>query len=215
MDNPVEQPDITPAQPATNDGDSLLTEAPKAVDENSETTLEAEGNTTDEGADTDAEEGGSDDQSVADYQDFTAPEGMQLDNELLEQAVPLFKEAGLSQEMAQKFVELQASAVEKMSSAAVENYTKQMEEWQTQSKNDKEFGGDKFEESIATARVALDKLGTPELTQLLNDVGVGNHPEMIRFMIKVGRQLKEDVPGSALTTGNVEKDRVSTLYPKS
>lgn len=215
MPDPVEQPNITPAEPATtNNGDSLLTDSPKAVDENSEQTLEAEETTTDEGAETDADkEGDESDSPVTDYQDFTVPEGMQLDTELLEQAKPLFKEAGLSQEMAQKFVELQAGAIEKANGAGIEAYNRQMEEWQTQSKNDKEFGGEKFEESIATARIALDKLGTPELTKVLDDVGVGNHPEMIRFMMKVGRQLKEDVPGSALTTGNAEKDRVTTMYP--
>jgi hypothetical protein len=206
-------PSITPAEAAGPDtGDSLLTEPPKAVDAEA---VDAE-KTSDAPDTTDAEEESSDEggEDTGEYQDFTAPEGMELDTTLLEQAVPLFKEAGLSQEMAQKFIDLQASTVQQMNEANVEAYTNQMKEWQNQSMNDKEFGGDKFEESVATARLAIEKLGTPELTKLMDDVGVGNHPEMIRFMHKVGSRLKEDVPGQTGAKSAAAKDRVSTMYPE-
>ena len=80
------------------------------------------------------------------------------------------------------------------------------------SKSDSEFGGDGFNENIAAAKSALDKFGTPELTKLMDDFGVGNHPEMIRFMVRVGRQTMEDVPGGGAPQGD-SKSAVDVLYP--
>jgi hypothetical protein len=87
------------------------------------------------------------------------------------------------------------------------------QDWREQSQNDSEFGGDKFEESIAVARTAIAKFGTPELKQLLDEHGVGNHPEVIRFMVKVGKLTAEDVPGTTGAQVTPEQDRVKQLYP--
>ena len=65
----------------------------------------------------------------------------------------------------------------------------------------------------AIARTAVDKFGTPELKELLVSHGVGNHPEMIRFMVKVGKLTGEDVPGGVTVPSNPAADRVSILYP--
>lgn len=85
--------------------------------------------------------------------------------------------------MAQRFQD-QASAIQ--------------QQWADAAKADKEFGGDKFDENLATAQKALDKFGTPELTQFLIDTGLGKHPELIRAFVKVGRAVSED----SLVTGN-------------
>ena len=51
------------------------------------------------------------------------------------------------------------------------------ETWVASSTADKEFGGDKLQENLATAKKARDAFGTPELTTLLNKTGLGNHPK--------------------------------------
>ncbi len=140
---------------------------------------------------------------------------MKLDAELLGQATPLFKELGLSQEQAQKLVDFQAANAAKAQQSRQEAFSNLINKWQTDAKADKEFGGDKFEESVGIARLAVNKFGTPAFKQLMEDHGVGNHPEMIRFMLNIGRTLKEDVPGATGGAAPGKTDRVSILYPQS
>jgi len=147
------------------------------------------------------------------YTDFTLPKDMQLDEALLADAIPIFKDLGLTQQQAQKLVDFQAKYVEANSAKQIESFNELTTRWQEASKIDKEFGGDKFDESIAIAQSAIDKFGTPELKQLLDDHGVGNHPELIRFMVKVGKLTVEDVPSAKGTRVSPELDRVQQLYP--
>lgn len=147
------------------------------------------------------------------YADFVMPEGVTVDETLLAEAVPLFKEMGLTQEQAQKLVDFQAKQVQAGSQKQVDAFNQLMSDWREQSKNDSEFGGEKFEENVKVAQAAISAYGTPELKQLLEDHGVGNHPEVVRFMVRVGRTLKEDVPGSTGAVTSPAADHVSILYP--
>jgi hypothetical protein len=197
----------TGVQTETGAGD----ETPPAAVENSDA-----GNTADDtgGSDTTGQETGEGSQTAPDtYADFAMPEGVTVDSELLAEATPIFKELGLTQEQAQKLVDFQAKQVQASSQSQVDAFNQLMNDWQEQAKNDKEFGGDKFEENIGIARSAIDKFGTPELKQLLEEHGVGNHPEVIRFMVKVGKLTAEDVPGGTTTPTSKAQDRVSLLYP--
>lgn len=199
----------TGVQPDTNNTDAG--QAPAAV-EGSDA-----GNTADDtgGNDTTGQlTDGEGSQTVPDtYADFAMPEGVTVDSALLSEATPLFKELGLTQEQAQKLVDFQAKQVQASSQSQVDAFNQLMNDWQEQSRNDKEFGGDKFDENIAVARSAIDKFGTPELKQLLEEHGVGNHPEVIRFMVKIGKLTAEDVPGGTTTPTSKAQDRVSLLYP--
>jgi hypothetical protein len=157
---------------------------------------------------------GDDKTSPESYSDFTLPEGVELDEALMAKATPIFKELNLSQEDAQKLVDLQAEMVQEGARSQGESFNQLMKDWQNESANDKEFGGDKFEENIGIAKLAIDKFGTPELKELMEDHGVGNHPEMIRFMWKIGSLLKEDVPGGISNATSEKKSRTDILYPK-
>lgn len=201
-DGSVDNPAVTPGQESTD-----------AVDTGDAGTAEGDAGTDgDKGADN-AVEGGDQSTSSETYADLQMPEGVNLDQTLLDGAVPLFQKYNVSKEDAQAFADLQASQVQASQTGQAEAFNQLKLDWQDQSKNDKEIGGDKFEQSVSDARGALDKFGTPELTKLLNDFGIGNHPEMIRFMSKVGSLTKEDVPGSTGSPTGGEKDRVSILYP--
>lgn len=175
----------------------------------------AEGAADDTGAaDADTGDTGEGSQTSPDtYADFVMPEGVEVDATMLTEATPLFKELGLTQDQAQKLVDFQAKQVQASSQSQVDTFNQLMKDWQDQAKNDKEFGGDKFEENVKVARSAIEKFGTPELKQLLEEHGVGNHPEVIRFMVKVGKLTAEDVPGGTTTPTSKAQDRVSLLYP--
>ena len=173
--------------------------------------LDADGNPIVDG-DADAGAEGSD--VVPDtYADFTMPEGVEFDEVALTEVTPLLKEVKATQEQAQKFADWYASKVQAGSQKQVDNFNQLMNDWREQSKNDGEFGGDKYDENVKIAQSAINKYGTSELKQLLNDHGVGNHPELVRFMVRVGRTLNEDVPGSTGNTSTQAEDAVSILYP--
>jgi len=159
-----------------------------------------------------AVEAGEQSTSIDSYADFSLPEGMQMDDATLSEVLPIFKEKGFTQEQAQAAVELYAAKVQAREQEQVAAFSKLMDDWRTQSANDKEFGGARFDESIKTARSALDKFGTPELKTLLEEHGVGNHPEVIRFMVKVGQLTREDSPGASGGPIGEQRDRASILY---
>jgi len=198
------------AEQQTTDGQKIDDNGEQESDDKSDDNADAE---SDDKSD-DKEAGESD--SEPEYSEFQLPEDMQVDNAILEKATPLFKEAGLTQEQAQQFVDIYAEQIQNHQAAQVEAFNQLRQDWQESSKNDSEFGGDKFDESIADARVALDKLGTPELVKLLNETGVGDHPEVIRLMKNIGSLVKEDRPASASGKGaSGEKSREEILYGNS
>lgn len=211
---------VLPAETDTGDAaqdSTILTQEQSSAtaDENTDTTTEeaATEATDTEGGDGDAGDGSQD--ATLDASAFTAPEGMELDTALIEQAIPLFKEAGISQEQSQKFVDLYAAKIQEVEQGKLDTFNQLRQDWVKQAKNDPEFGGDKFDENIASAKAALDKFGTPELSKLLNDFGVGDHPEMIRFMVSVGRMTQEDTPGNGVRKGAQTKSDTEILYPTS
>lgn len=126
---------------------------------------------------------------------LTLPEGSQMDDAGLKAFSEIARKADLSNDSAQLFLSELAPVMAQRfqdQAAAIQ------QQWADAAKADKEFGGDKFGENLATAQKAIDKFGTPELTQFLIDTGLGKHPELIRAFVKVGRVVSED----SLVTGN-------------
>ena len=60
------------------------------------------------------------------------------------------------------------------------------EEWGNELK--KEYGNS-FDEKVGLARRAVRAFGSDTLVDLLNESGLGNHPEMVRAFAKVGAEL--------------------------
>ena len=63
--------------------------------------------------------------------------------------------------------------------------------WIKQSQNDPEFGGRQFEQNLKLAKRAVDRFGGQKLRNVLEETGMGNHPEIIRCFWKVGRALTQ------------------------
>jgi len=120
--------------------------------------------------------------------EFAAPEGQALDANALAVFEPIAKELGLTQEQAQKLVDIYPQIQQQQAEA----WSKQIADWGEQVKADKEIGGDKFNASVGLAQRALDQFGNPELREYLNESGLGNHPALVRFCAKVGKSIAED-----------------------
>ncbi len=128
-------------------------------------------------------------QAAPEKYEFKAPEGKQFDAEVLTAYSEVARELNLSQEAAQRVLDAMAP---KMAERQVAQIEAVKAEWANTSKTDKEFGGEKLSENLSTAKKALDAFGTTELRTLLNESGLGNHPEVIRFMVRAGKAISED-----------------------
>ena len=140
--------------------------------------------------------------------DLKMPDGFELDKAAAEEFSSIAKELKLDQPTAQKLADVAA----KMQQRQVENHAKLVESWVETVKADKDIGGDKLDENLAVARKALETFGTPELRDVLNSTGFGNHPEIIKAFYKAGKAISEDgiVKGSAKTG---ETDPAKKLFP--
>lgn len=148
--------------------------------------------------------------------EFKLPDGVKLQGEALDELKATAKELGLTQEQAQKVADLGAKQAQAFTTQLMEYQRTQTAEWANATKADKEIGGDKLDENLGVAKKALDTYATPELKKLLNDSGLGNHPEVIRTFFKVGKAISED--GKIVTGSAGEKSRDATpianrLYP--
>jgi hypothetical protein len=140
--------------------------------------------------------------------EFAMPEGVQLDKTAADEFTAIAKELKLDQATAQKVADVGA----KMAQRQTEAHTKLVETWTEAVKSDKEIGGDKLAENLGVARKALDAFGTPELKDVLNATGFGNHPEVIKAFYKIGKAISEDrfVTGGAK---GPETDMAKRMFP--
>lgn len=141
------------------------------------------------------------------YGDFVLPEGQSADQAVMDAFKSLAAENGLSQEAAQKFVDLQAQLNQKQQQS-IAGITQQ---WAKDARADTEFGGAGFDRNVGLAQQALSAFGSPALTDLINQTGLGNHPEVIRTFWRIGRALSED--GRIVAGAGPRGDRLSALYP--
>jgi hypothetical protein len=126
--------------------------------------------------------------------DFKVPEGMSIDTGLVDKITPIFKEMGITQENAQKLVNAYAPYVQEQMKVQQDGLVKQHKEmvtgWMNESK--KELGANADTE-LAYAAKFINKFGSPALRDILDDTGVGNHPEVVKAFIKAGKMISEDV----------------------
>jgi hypothetical protein len=148
--------------------------------------------------------------------EFKLPEGVDLKGEALDELKAFAKEKGLTQEEAQKLADLGAKQAQGFAAQVVAQQKEATAKWAEETTSDKEIGGDKLPENLAVAKQALDKFGSPALKALLNQSGLGNHPEVVRFMVKAGKAISED--GRIISGDAGQSDRAKTplenrLYP--
>ena len=147
---------------------------------------------------------------------FELPEGVSMADETLEGLKTLAGDLKLDQDNANKVKDLGVEMLNKWNAAQEEAQAAMLKEWGEAAKADEDYGGAKFDENVAAAKTAMEKLVTanfikPEFKQFLNDSGLGNHPEMIRLFWKLSDQVSDD----GLVAGNpapTPKSRAEVLF---
>ena len=146
------------------------------------------------------------------YGEFSLPEGLRIDEAAFNDFAPLAKEFGLTQEQAQKLVDVAAGLVDRTTKTAEGVHAETIKKWADDSRNDAEVGGKDFDANLGIALAAIDKFGDDELKQILDASGFGNHPAVVRLFYRVGKAAGSD---AAVVTGTAVKaaNPLAAMYP--
>lgn len=144
--------------------------------------------------------------------EFQAGEGVELDAEALKDFEPVARELNLTNEQAQKLVDAYPKILAGVQQRQADAWQAQTEEWAATVKADKEIGGDKLTANLGVAQRALDTFGTLELKEYLNGTGLGNHPELVKAFVKVGKAMSEDGVVTGKESG--QRSAAEVLYGK-
>ena len=147
------------------------------------------------------------------YEKFSLPEGFDYDDGKVSEFTALARELNLTQEQAQKLVDLHVRHW-----LGFEEQTRaQNEAWSKQAMEDPEFGGQKFTQSLRDAHRFINVFGGEKLKLALDATGAGNHPEIFKAFARAGRILGEDQfvagSGAAGARGGTFADLANTIYP--
>ena len=124
------------------------------------------------------------------------PEGMEVDQDLLDEMAPHWKEKGTTRAEAQALADKYIAGLNKQAEAIQDTQAETINTWLEESTNDKDFGGANLDQNVALGRKALEAYGDDGLKKLMVETGVGNNLSMLKFMAKVGATVADDdVPG--------------------
>lgn len=144
--------------------------------------------------------------------EFTAGEGIELDGTAIQEFEPVARELNLTNEQAQKLVDMYPKIIASQEQRQAEAWQQQTEKWAADVKADKDIGGDNLPTNLSAAQRAIDQFGSPELKEYLNGTGLGNNPELVKFCVKVGKAMSED---NMVTAGNSgQRTAAEVLYGK-
>lgn len=191
---------------AKAEANAKAAEAAKAEETRRAALTQEERDAEDKAKADEAAKAGKKDGAPEKYEAFTVPEGVAIDAEITTAFEAKAKSLNLSQEDAQELIDLSARATLKDRNAFTEQVTQTQASWLAASQADKEFGGDNLAENMAVAKKALN-FATPEFKTMLTKSRLGDHPEMVRFMFRIGKAMSEDGFVRGQQAASAERDR--------
>ncbi len=168
----------------------------------------------DDGKKADGKSDAKPDGAPEEYAAFVMPEGVEVNKEGLEAFLPIAKELDLSQDQAQKLVGIQTKMLIAAEEKSQTDWASTKAEWRESAENDKEFGGEKLEESLVLIRDAMKEWGSPELEKLMKATGFGDHPAILRHFYHLGQMKQEDGFSRGGDAGSGERDQAKILFGK-
>lgn len=168
----------------------------------------AEAEKTAEAAADDATPKDIDGKAVPETYELKMPDGVEMDADLLGEVTPLFREARLSPAQAQ----VVADAYVKIQTDALKKHADMTAGWLKDAKADAEIGGKDYDKNLSHAHRAFQAVGNERAMQLFDTYGLGNHPDILRIFVRVGKAIGEGgtvLPGEA---GQRVSD-AQALYP--
>lgn len=163
-------------------------------------------------------EEGSQEAQPQQYEPFKMPEGMEMDNDALNEALPVLHGLKASQEDAQKLVDVASSMISKVMKNVSEQHNTVVEGWRKESES--LFGKDgeaKFQERVGRAEEVVKQFFNEEQRDVLTRYGLGNHPAFFAMCLAIAEGTTEDRPNLPASTGGLQSTSTlaDTWYPKT
>lgn len=133
--------------------------------------------------------------------DLTPPEGFELDEAVATEFKEFAVANNLTLDQVNALKNMQAKVYEKQTAAYAETVAK----WGEDLKKDKEIGGPEYDANVAAARTAIREFFSPEAKTILETSGLGNHPELVRGFVRLGKAMGE---GTTITGGHNSRTTV-------
>ena len=111
-----------------------------------------------------------------------------------------------------QWLSLEENRLQTMAQQAEKSQQTQLENWARQTQ---QTFGPHWQAEVSKAVRAADAFGGPQLRQLLEETGLGNHPVIVRTFHAVAQRICEDVTPGAASTVQTDKTFTQALYGKN
>ena len=146
------------------------------------------------------------------YANLTCPEDLSFPEGALEEFKTLSRQLGLSPEQAQQLLDLETRFARSKAAHGEEEKRQTLERWAEQTRA---LYGAECEQAVALAVRAADAFGGPQLRELLEATGLGNHPVIVRTFNEIGKSISEDVLPGGKPSAPQDKTFAEALYGKN
>lgn len=187
--------------------------AATGTDESSETQESLIGGKPEESG---TEGGGEAEATGAEAVDISIPEGVDVNQESLTEFKDAAQVLGLKSEGAQKLYDLYLKERVMSLEAEEKEFKEKQQKWIQDVKSDDEIGGADYLAKAKNANAALHRFASEGFMELISDLGINNHPELVRLGHKIHTLLAEDtVKGgnSAATIVDSAEAKLRKEYP--
>lgn len=162
---------------------------------------------------------------VPDKYDLKAPEGYEIDPKLVEDATPIFKELGLTQDAAQKLTDLWNKHSLEAANAPYKAYEEMRNGWRDSVAKDPALGNgtdDLKPEVKATIGRGIDSLGPAlarDFRSAMDLTGSGDNPAFVKALYELCKRAGEGTavsgkgPSPVAASGSAPKSAASAMYP--
>jgi hypothetical protein len=150
----------------------------------------------------------ADPKAVPEKYEFKAPEGIAIDPALVDAITPIFKEAGINAETAQKLFDFHTKALTDAAKAPTDTMNTMRADWRTKVSADPEMakatngdktGLDAVKLDIGRALTHLPAQEAADFKAAMDLTGAGDHPAFVKAFWKLSQLITE---GKHVTGGN-------------
>lgn len=139
-------------------------------------------------------------------EEIKLPEGMKIDESVSKDFTALVNEFGIGRDAVAKLIDLQTGFMKSVSERDTTDWTKTQDEWKAKVSSDPDIGGTKTPEVMSRVAFLRDTYGKdiPDLKQVLDFTGAGNHPSFIKWIKNISMDLVEGkaLPGGTPASGD-------------
>lgn len=146
------------------------------------------------------------------YAAITLPENSTLPAETLAAFKQAAAEVKLPADALGKWLALEENHRAQTAQQQAQQELDRLEKWAHQTQDE---WGETWQEEVSKAVRAADAFGGPELRQLLEETGLGNHPVIVRTFHAVAQCMSEDITPGGVPSAQTDKTFTQALYGKN